>query len=197
MQRLCDKEHSWGENGVASLVPDMLLQGLTGHPYGCPDMIGGGEYLNFQDVAESGLDEELFVRHCEIACLMPAMQFSAAPFRVLGEESFSCIKKSIKVREQYLPYLMEQLEDTKETGEPIVRYMEYEFPGEGMETVVDQFMLGSRYLVAPVYEKGVQGREVYLPKGTWARNGKEIISQGEKMYCESQPGIPVIFEKIG
>ena len=197
MQRLCDKEHSWGENGVASLVPDMLLQGLTGHPYGCPDMIGGGEYLNFQDVAESGLDEELFVRHCEIACLMPAMQFSAAPFRVLGDESFSCIKQSIEVRRQYLPYLMEQLENTKESGEPVVRYMEYEFPGEGLETVVDQFMLGSRYLVAPVYEKGVQGREVYLPKGTWSRDGKEMISQGGKIYCESQPGVPVIFEKIG
>lgn len=41
LQRLCDKDHSWGENGIASLIPDTLLQGITGHAYGCPDMIAG------------------------------------------------------------------------------------------------------------------------------------------------------------
>ena len=48
MQRLWDKAHSWGEEGVLSLTSDVLLQGITGHPYYRPDMIGGGEYLNFQ-----------------------------------------------------------------------------------------------------------------------------------------------------
>ena len=98
LQRLCDKEHSWGTEGIASLIPDILLQGITGHPYGCPDMIGGGEYLNFQNMEAGGLDEELFVRHAEIACLMPAMQFSAAPFRVLKKENFEAILRSIQMR---------------------------------------------------------------------------------------------------
>ncbi len=75
MQRLCDKEHSWGEGGIASLIPDVLLQGITGHPYSCPDMIGGGEYLNFKEMESLKLDEELFVRHCEIACLIQLCNF--------------------------------------------------------------------------------------------------------------------------
>ena len=167
MQRLCDKEHSWGENGLASLIPDMLLQGITGHPYGCPDMIGGGEYLNFQEMAQGTLDEELFVRHSEIACLMPAMQFSAAPYRVLGEEHFAAIKRSIAVRETYISYPVEEL--------------------------TDQFMLGDRYLVAPVYRKGGHGRELYLPKGVWERDGEEIISGGETIRVTSEYGVPVIY----
>lgn len=193
MQRLCDKEHSWGENGLASLIPDMLLQGITGHPYGCPDMIGGGEYLNFQEMAQGMLDEELFVRHSEIACLMPAMQFSAAPYRVLGEEHFAAIKRSIAVRETYISYLMELLEQSAVTGEPAVRYMAYEFPGEPVEELTDQFMLGDRYLVAPVYRKGEHGRELYLPKGVWERDGEEIISGGETIRVTSEYGVPVIY----
>lgn len=196
MQRLCDKEHSWGSTGVASLIPDTLLQGITGHPYGCPDMIGGGEYLNFQETSKGRLDEELFVRHCEIACLMPAMQFSAAPYRILSEENFSAIMKSIRTREKYIPYIMELLNRAWESGEPLVRYMTYEFPSEPVEEIIDQFMLGERYLVAPVYEKGKKGRDVYLPKGKWILNERKIKSVGEKLYFDSTPGIPLIFEKV-
>ena len=82
MQRLCDKPHSWGEGGVQALIPGVLAQGILGMPFGCPDMTGGGEYLNFQENSEN-LDEELFIRYAGIACLMPVMQFSAASWRVL------------------------------------------------------------------------------------------------------------------
>ena len=197
LQRLCDKDHSWGENGIASLIPDTLLQGITGHTFGCPDMIGGGEYLNFQNMEKSGLDEELFVRHCEIACLMPAMQFSAAPFRILTRENFACILKSIEVRKKFLPYIMEELKKASVTGEPLIRYLAYEFPEENVENVTDQFMLGGKYLVAPVYEKGKTGRTLYLPKGKWYARKRVWMSQGETIYCESERGIPIIFERMG
>lgn len=193
MQRLCDKKHSWEEQGVASLIPDTLLQGITGHPYGCPDLIGGGEYLHFQEMENSGLDQELFVRHSEIACLMPAIQFSAAPYRVLSEANFNAIKKSIREREKYIDYMLEILEESAHTGEPLVRYMAYEFPKEPVEKLTDQFMLGSRYLVAPVCEKGRMGRELYLPAGVWERNGEEIISDGKWIRTDSEYGIPIVY----
>lgn len=195
MQRLCDKEHSWGEEGLLSLIPDTLLQGITGHPYGSPDMIGGGEYTNFQKNEKLKLDEELFVRHSEIACLMPVMQFSAAPYRVLSEKNFQAVLKSIEKRKEYISYIMEQLEQAMETGEPVVRYMTYEFPQEPVEKITDQFMLGKRYLVAPVYKKAKSGRMVYLPSGKWERNGVEIDSSGQMLHVESDYGIPVIFSR--
>lgn len=42
-----DKQTKWDESGIAGLIPDTLIQGLTGHPFGSPDMIGGGEYTCF------------------------------------------------------------------------------------------------------------------------------------------------------
>ena len=156
-------------------------------------MIGGGEYLNFQEMADSRLDQELFVRHSEIACLLPAMQFSAAPYRVLSEENFNAIRRSVEEREKYIDYMMEVLEESAQSGEPLVRYMAYEFLGEPVEELTDQFMLGSRYLVAPVCEKGRTGRELYLPAGVWERNGEEIVSAGERIYTESEYGVPIVY----
>lgn len=196
LQRLCDKEHSWGNEGLASLIPDMLLQGITGHPYGCPDMIGGGEYLSFQEEAERGLDELLFVRHAEIACLMPAMQFSAAPYRILGEDCFQAVLKSIETRRKYQDELMRCIRHSKKTGEPVIRYMSYEFPEEPVEMITDQFMLGEKLLIAPVYTKNSGQRNVYVPKGSW-RLRKEIISStGENIILASEPGVPIILERI-
>lgn len=194
MQRLCDKPHSWGNQGIRALIPDILAQGILGMPFGSPDMIGGGEYLNFQENSES-LDEELFVRHSEIACMMPVMQFSAAPWRVLHKENFEKIMKSIQIRNENLPYLLSCIEDAMRSGEPAIRYMEYEFPHQGMEKVTDQFMLGSKLLIAPVYEKGKCGREVVVPRGIWEQEGKVTASHGEKQFFNTEQGIPVMLWK--
>ena len=49
-QRLHDKPSTWGAGGLASLIPDSIAQGLIGHPFVCPDMIGGGELTVFEQV---------------------------------------------------------------------------------------------------------------------------------------------------
>jgi alpha-glucosidase len=63
-------------------------------------------------------------------------------------------------------YLVEQAKMGAQTGEPIVRSMEYAFPGQGFESCTDQYMLGDRYLVAPMLTPG-HSRTVKLPKGRW------------------------------
>ena len=47
-------------------------------------------------------------------------------------------------------YIMEQVRHAADTGEPIVRTMEYEFPDQGFNRRMPQYMLGPEYLVAPV-----------------------------------------------
>ena len=127
MQRLCDKQHSWGDHGLAALVPDALAQGIMGYPFCCADMVGGGEYLNFWENADR-LDGELFVRHSAVSCLMPAIQFSAAPWRVLSEEDNRRIHCQLALRKAYWGDIWQAMERCRKTGEPVVRYMEYEFP---------------------------------------------------------------------
>ena len=83
----------------------------------------------------------------------------------------------------------------KDTGEPIIRHMEYAFPHTGLASVKDQFMLGSDLLVAPVIEKGAAGRKVFVPVGKWTvisgACGPEIDSAGEEIFLES-PGTLIV-----
>ena len=70
-------------------------------------------------------------------------------------------------------------------GEPIVRAMDYMFPGQGFEECNDQNMLGDKYLVAPVMDSGTS-RTVKLPKGRWIdENGKKY--KGGKTYTLEVP----------
>lgn len=53
VQRLRDRQHSWDLNGLASLIPNGLAQGLAGYAYICPDMIGGGKSETLRTIHRS------------------------------------------------------------------------------------------------------------------------------------------------
>ena len=175
-QRLGDKQHSWGEMGLGTVIPSVLAQGILGYAYTCPDMIGGGEYLNFLENSDK-LDFELFVRYAQCSALMPMMQFSAAPWRVLDERHSKLCVAATDLRREYAPLILQLAQESAVTGEPIVRAMEYAFPHEGLARVNDQFMLGDRVLVAPVITKGAVTRAVALPKGRW-RDSDGAVTEG-------------------
>jgi len=177
-QRLRDKDHSW--NDLKKLVPNMLLEGLMGYPFSCPDMIGGGEFKSFQP--GSAIDQELVVRSAQCHALMPMMQFSVAPWRVLDKPHLEAVLRAVRLRQEHQKYILSLVRQSAISGEPIVRSMEYVFPHQGYQRVNDQFLLGNRILVAPVLEKGTNQREVLFPSGTWtAPGGKEYTGPGKRV----------------
>ncbi len=166
-QRLRDKHHNWtGENGVASLIPHALAASMTGHPYICPDMIGGGEWLEFTG-RTNPLDPELFVRYAQVAACMPMMQFSAAPWRVLDARHRDQCRAAAELHAELAEEIVALARLAADTGEPILRPLEYQFPGHGLERVNDQFCLGSDLMIAPVVAAGCATRRVRLPPGRW------------------------------
>jgi alpha-glucosidase (family GH31 glycosyl hydrolase) len=162
-QRLRDKTHKWSD--LIKLIPDQMSQSVIGYAYTCPDMIGGGEYQSFLNGAT--IDEELVVRSAQVHALMPMMQFSVSPWRVLSNENAAICLKMSKLHEQFGPQILELARAASKTGEPIVKPMELAWPGNGYELIKDQFVLGQDIIVAPVVEKGVRSRKVILPKGDW------------------------------
>jgi alpha-glucosidase (family GH31 glycosyl hydrolase) len=162
-QRLRDKGHTWADLGT--LIPNITVQGLMGYAFTCPDMIGGGEFTSFLNNAT--LDQDLVVRSAQIHALMPMMQFSVAPWRILDKAHFDAVKKAVDIRKKMTPIIMNLAKEAAQNGCPIVRTMEYVFPKSGYENVKDQFFLGDAILVAPIVEKNAKTRKVLLPKGTW------------------------------
>ena len=166
IQRLCDRPHAW-EGGADTLVPCAILQGLMGYPYICPDMIGGGSWIyNFYDNFE--IDGELFVRMAQASALLPMMQFSWAPWRVLSQHHFEIVKAAANLHNSMSDRIIGLIDDTAKNGEPIVRTLEYNYPHSNLEKVTDQFMLGTDILVCPVTTKDTYEKDIIFPEGSWA-----------------------------
>lgn len=163
VQRIADRRHLWTEeHGLRGLIPRAILQGIEGYPYLCPDMIGGGMFTDF--LGDSELDVELIVRYCQVAALMPMMQFSY-PVWNLEPRARAICRACCELHMAYADYIVELAKHAAATGEPILRAMSYQYPDFG--PVDDQFLLGERVLVAPVLHKGRTSRVVRLPAGTW------------------------------
>ena len=181
-QRLRDKGHTWSD--LQTLIPNILLQGMMGYPFTCPDMIGGGEMGSFQNLQK--VDQELIVRSAQCHAFMPMMQFSVAPWRVLDEIHFNALKKALGLRMKNIGLILELAKKAAQTGEPIVRSMEYMFPHQGCETITDQFMLGDQLLIAPFINNTLTYRVVVIPKGKWVDDKGKTIAGPQLLKVPSE-----------
>lgn len=193
VQRLGDKAYSWGD--VAKLVPSMVAAGLMGHLYSCPDMIGGGQWTAFDGVNVSNCDQRLVVRSCQIHSMMPMMQFSVAPWRILSKENNAICQQYAQWHAALGEYIYQQAVASSISGEPIVRHMAYQFPSEGFETCSEQYMLGDKYLVAPIMHPDNDYVEVRLPKGRWRDDRGELYRGGRTVRIEAPIERLVWFER--
>ena len=166
IQRLCDRHHSWDNGGLDTVIPCSIMQGLAGHPFICPDMIGGGEWSHCLS-PDFEIDEELFVRMAQASALFPMMQFSWAPWRVLSKECFELVKEAAMLHKAMANEIVALVEDAEKSGEPILRPLEYNDPGQGYSEIKDEFMLGTDILVCPVITKGTFQKNIVFPKGKW------------------------------
>lgn len=113
------------------------------------------------------MDEELFVRWAQANAFMGMMQMSVSPWRVLTEENAALVVEAMKLHASLGEKCYALAQHAAKTGEPITRHMAYAFPGEGLEGVDTQFMLGDDLLAAPVLEQGAKEKNVFLPRGRW------------------------------
>lgn len=171
-QRLRDKHHNWED--LRKLIPGIINQGLMGYPFTCPDLIGGGEYLSFRNLDR--VDQELIVRAAQCHALMPMMQFSVAPWRVLNKKNLEICLDMALLHTRMGEEILALAKEAARTGEPIIRPLEYEYPHQGYVDIIDQFLLGKKILVAPVLEKGATKRSVYFPPGKWQGDDQSIVT---------------------
>jgi len=190
-ERLRDKKHNW--NDLKKLIPNVTAAGLLGYQFTCPDMIGGGEYGSFIGLAK--YDQDLVVRSAECSALMPMMQFSVAPWRILDQEHLAAVKSAVAIRKKYTAYIMQTVKTSAQSGEPIVRNLEYVFPGEDLTEIKDQFMLGDKLMVAPILNK-TTSRIVSFPKGKWRAQDGKIFTGPLKAEVQASLGELPAFERL-
>ena len=116
-----------------------------------------------------------------------------------GEEAYEILKKYLFVRESLRPYTHEVMAEAHEAGKPVMRPMFYEFPeDETCYTLKDQYLYGSRYLVAPVMTPGARERRLYLPRGTWRNvdTGETLESAGVYFTVPAPLSVMPVMERM-
>ncbi len=185
IQRMQDRLHSWDTFGINTLLPNALLQGLLGHPFICPDMVGGGEWTCRE--LKTPVDEELFVRMAQCSALFPMMQFSWAPWEAVSNDHLNMICDMAHLHQSVGETILKLVRSAEQSGEPILRNLEYNYPNQGYGKITDQFMLGEDILVAPVVTKGTFRRDVVLPGGKWEEQNTKEVYDGEKIVTLDAP----------
>jgi len=185
IQRLCDRGHRWEGSGINTVLPCSIMQGLMGYPFICSDMVGGGEWSH-RVKAETFFDEELFIRMAQASALFPMMQFSWAPWEALSEEGLKLVHDAAMLHKRMAGEIEALVTESEKTGEPILRSLEYNDPGNGYETIMDQFMLGDDILVCPIITKGTFEKEVIFPAGRWQDEDGDIF-EGHSIVRMNSP----------
>ncbi len=114
-----------------------------------------------------------------------------------GETAYNIIVKFMRIRERLRPYIMKQMETASKNGTPVMRPLFYDFPEDSrVYDIGDEYMFGPDLLVAPVVEKGIEQRKVYLPAGaSWtnAYTGEEVKGGVELEVSARLEEIPLFY----
>ncbi|MEO7833878.1 MAG: glycoside hydrolase family 31 protein, partial [Ginsengibacter sp.] len=168
VQRLADKSHTWSD--LQTLIPNTIVQQILGYTFTCPDMIGGGNFISF--LPGNKIDQNLIVRSAQVHALMPMMQFSVAPWRILDSAHLEAVNDAVKLRQQMILQIMEVMRNSAKAGAPALRPLSYNYPDKGYENIKDEFMMGDNILVAPVVTENDE-RTIVLPPGDWYYQNKK------------------------
>ncbi len=115
-----------------------------------------------------------------------------------GEENYRIMRKYYDIRISMHDYIHKLYEEAHQTGAPLIRTMFFEFPlDKKCWDLKDQYMFGSRYLVAPVLELHQTERDVYLPEGQWKNlNNGEILTGGRIIRTAAPIDEIPVFERL-
>ena len=116
-----------------------------------------------------------------------------------GEETEQILRKYMLRREEMRPYIRALMQETHETGKPVMRPLWYADPAdENAADIRDEYLFGDRYLVAPVLAPGAREREVYFPgNSAWRDVETGKIYEGSTRHTVPAPlDVIPVFERM-
>ena len=137
-----------------------LSFGLSGFSFWSHDM-GGFVTASPEDIYRRWLPFGFLSSHTRAHGAPPTEPW------LISESFTDAFRACAEMKYQLMPYVWEQAKECSKLGLPMVRALLVEFPhDQGAWYVEDEYMFGSKMLVAPLLESG-NSRNVYLPKGKW------------------------------
>jgi len=203
---------------LASQVPQGVHASLSGIPWWTTDV--GGYGCGFAQPNDSPYMRELIVRWYEFGLFSPVFrthgcrngpaepdadpchpQQNSCGFNEVwsyGDDVQVVLEKFVRSRHDVLlPYIKELDANVTSRGVPTMRPLWWEFGGDAATLAVDdQYMLGSRLLVAPVTLQNATSRTVVFPQGaTWTSywDATKKVAGGQTLTVDAPLGTPPVY----
>ncbi len=168
-----DIETSW--QAVRQTIATVLGLGLSGQPYSGPDTGGFTKHPS----------PELYTRWFQLDSFLPVFRTHCAfylPQREpweFGAETLEILRAQLELRYKLMPYWYTLAWKARQTGEPLVRPLFWNEPGnKDLWKVDDAFLAGDAFLVAPVLADRERKRTVILPAGEWYDYWSDKVFEG-------------------
>jgi alpha-D-xyloside xylohydrolase len=166
------------DTGMAATLRGGLSLGISGFTFWSHD-IGGFTARTPEELYRRWLPFGMLTSHSRTHGQPPKEPWEYSP-AFLDE-----FRRGVEMKYRLMPYVYAQAKDASERGLPMVRALFIEYPDDpGAWQVEDEYLFGSDILVAPLFETGTTGRDVYLPRGQW------IDYQTNKTYAGGWHNIP-------
>jgi oligosaccharide 4-alpha-D-glucosyltransferase len=179
-----DISRNW--SGLRAQLPNILGMSMSGIPYIHSD--AGG-------FAMGEGDPELYLRWLQFSLFTPIFRphgtalyevdpnaFSYPSEPALADKSvLEFVKKVVDQRYQLLPYNYTLAYRQAAFGEPLIKPLYFQYQSdEKAVAIVDQFMWGDAFMIAPVVVKGQKSKTVYLPEGNWYDYNTHVFFTGKQ-----------------
>jgi alpha-glucosidase (family GH31 glycosyl hydrolase) len=138
---------------------------------------------------------------------MPLMYSSTSPAGVsnpYGSQSYDqqtidLYKAAVATHERLAPYIEQQVGRAVKSGEPIMKPLLFDYPGDqATYQISDEWLLGDSLLAAPVVTDQ-SSRDVHVPPGDWFDVTRHVEIHGPASisgYAADLTQVPV-FVKLG
>ncbi|XP_068906949.1 myogenesis-regulating glycosidase-like [Tenebrio molitor] len=184
--RILDKSSRWGlNNGLQSIITNLLQFNLVGYVFVLPDMIGGNANPN----------AELLARWTQANTFMPTMQFSYLPWEITSDDfdGVEIIKKYVALHEEYADEILNAMSNSITDGTPVNPPIWWVDPTNADALKVDdEYLLGEKILVAPIVEEGSTSRDIVLPSGSWKDGNDGKLYEGPQILKDYSAPIDVL-----
>ena len=183
---LGDMQQTLSWNSLAEAACNPVSAGLSGyiHPYYQMGNI------------DSDTDEELLLRAIQLAMSMTVAVLPPSAWKMKNRQYSEEVMKAVGARENLTEYMTALVRGSGSTAEPLARHMAYQYPNQGFYNCTDQFMLGTKYIVAPVLDNSGK-RTVRLPRGVWISPDGQRHRGPRVMDVDVSDGQALVYELQG
>lgn len=140
--------------------------------------------------------EELYARWAPFGMLASHSRCHGQPPKEPWEYSkdfLDIFRKSVELKYQLFPYIKQEASESVKKGFPLLRTLFFEYPEDQIAwDIEDEYLFGSKILVAPLFEANQHTRKVYLPQGRWVDFFSKETYHGGGYVSVGMTELPII-----